>query len=105
MLFKYYMINSRVVLLSFHPFQMWASFSFSSSSIRQIQEKNLQYTNILKIVSVRYKCCPHVHHNRMVVHGQLVEPAVCLSNLYDVFLLDIVRDTKQNLWTMIYRSQ
>ena len=32
----------------------------------------------------------------MVVHGQLVEPAVCLSNLYDVFLLDIVRDTRQN---------
>ena len=42
---------------------------------------------------------------RMVVHGQLVEPAVCLSDLYDVFLLDIVRDTRQNLWTMIYRSQ
>ena len=34
---------------------------------------------------------------RMVVHGQLVEPAVCLSDLYDVFLLDIVRDTRQNL--------
>ena len=33
----------------------------------------------------------------MVVHGQLVEPAVCLSDLYDVFLLDIVRDTRQNL--------
>ena len=42
---------------------------------------------------------------RMVVHGQLVEPAICLSDLYDVFLLDIVRDTSQNLWTMIYRSQ
>ena len=42
---------------------------------------------------------------RMVVHGQLAEPAVCLSDLYDVFLLDIVRDTRQNLWTMIYRSQ
>ena len=42
---------------------------------------------------------------RMVVHGQLVEPAVCLSDLYDVFLLDIVRDTRQNLWTTIYRSQ
>ena len=41
----------------------------------------------------------------MVVHGQLVEPAVCLSDLYDVFLLDIVRDTRQNLWIMIYRSQ
>ena len=41
---------------------------------------------------------------RMVVHGQFIEPAVCLSDLYDVFLLDIVRDTKQNLWTMIYRS-
>ena len=26
-------------------------------------------------------------------------PAVCLSDLYDVFLLDIVRDTRQNLWT------
>ena len=26
---------------------------------------------------------------RMVVHGQLVEPAVCLSDLYDVFLLDM----------------
>ena len=37
----------------------------------------------------------------MVVHGQFVEPAVCLSDLYDVFLLDIVRDTRQNLWTMI----
>ena len=24
----------------------------------------------------------------MAVHGQLVEPAVCLSDLYDVFLLD-----------------
>ena len=42
---------------------------------------------------------------RMVVHGKLVEPAVCLSDLYDVFLLDIVKDTRQNLWTMIYRSQ
>ena len=30
---------------------------------------------------------------RMVVHGKLVEPVVCLSDLYDVFLLDIVRDT------------
>ena len=28
---------------------------------------------------------------RKVVHGQLVEPAVCLSDLYDVFLLDIGR--------------
>ena len=26
----------------------------------------------------------------MVVHGQLVEPTVCLNDLYDVFLLDIV---------------
>ena len=42
---------------------------------------------------------------RMVVHEQLVEHAVCLSDLYDVFLLDIVRDTRQNLWTMIYRTQ
>ena len=42
---------------------------------------------------------------RMVVHGQLVEPAVCLCDLYDVFLLYIVRDTRQNLLTMIYRSQ
>ena len=42
---------------------------------------------------------------RMVVHGQLVEPAVCLSDLNDVFLLNIVRDTRRNLWTMIYRSQ
>ena len=42
---------------------------------------------------------------RMVVDGQLVEPAVCLSDLYDIFLLDIVRDTRQNLWTMVYRSQ
>ena len=25
----------------------------------------------------------------MVVHKQLVEPAVCLSDLYDVFLLDL----------------
>ena len=41
----------------------------------------------------------------MVVHGQLVEPAVCLSDLYDVFLLDIVRETRQNLRTMICRSQ
>ena len=41
----------------------------------------------------------------MAVQGQLVEPAVCLSDLYDVFLLDIIRDTRQNLWTMIYRSQ
>ena len=41
----------------------------------------------------------------MVVHGQLVEPAVSLSDLYDVFLLDIVKDTRQNLLTMIYRSQ
>ena len=38
----------------------------------------------------------------MVVHGQLVEPPVRLSDLYDVFLLDIVRDTRQNLRTMIY---
>ena len=42
---------------------------------------------------------------RMVVHEQRVEPAVCLSDLYDVFLLDIVKDTRQNLWTIIYRSQ
>ena len=28
----------------------------------------------------------------MVVHRQLVEPGVCLSDLYDVFLFDIVRD-------------
>ena len=42
---------------------------------------------------------------RMVVHGQLVESAVCLGDLYDVFLLGIVRDTRQNLKTMIYRSQ
>ena len=42
---------------------------------------------------------------RMVAQGQLVEPAVCLSDLYDVFLSDIVRDTRQNLWTMIDRSQ
>ena len=41
---------------------------------------------------------------RMVVHGQLVESAVCLSDLYDVFLLGIVRDTRHNLWAMIYRS-
>ena len=41
----------------------------------------------------------------MVVHGQLVEPAVCLSDLYDVFLLDIFRDTRQNLWTMIYHRR
>ena len=33
--------------------------------------------------------------SRMAVHGELVEPAVCLSDLYDVFLLDIVRDTRQ----------
>ena len=38
----------------------------------------------------------------MVVHGQLVEPADSLSDLYDVFLLDIVKDTRQNLLTMIY---
>ena len=42
---------------------------------------------------------------KMVVNGQLVEPAVCLSDLHDVSLLDIVRDTRQTLWTMIYRSQ
>ena len=36
----------------------------------------------------------------MVVHGQLVQPAVCLSDLYDVFVLDTVRDTRQNLWTL-----
>ena len=40
----------------------------------------------------------------MVVHGQLVESVVCLSDLYDVFLLDIVTDTRQNLLTMMYRS-
>ena len=28
-----------------------------------------------------------------------------LSDPYDVFLIDIVRDTRQSLWTMIYRSQ
>ena len=33
---------------------------------------------------------------RMAVHGQLAEPAVCLSDIYDVFLLDIVKDTRQN---------
>ena len=40
----------------------------------------------------------------MVVHGQLLEPAVCLSDLCDVFLLAIVRDSRQNLWTMIFFS-
>ena len=44
------------------------------------------------------------NETRMVVHGQLVEPTVCLSDPYDVFLLDIVRDKRHNLWTMIYRS-
>ena len=33
----------------------------------------------------------YIFTTRMVVHGQLVEPAVCLRDLYDVFLLDIVR--------------
>ena len=46
-----------------------------------------------------------IDRTRMVVHGQLVEPAVCFSDLYDVFLLDIIRDTRQNLWTIVYRSQ
>ena len=46
-----------------------------------------------------------VEKTRMVVHGQLVDSAVCLSDRYDVYLLDIVRDTRQNFWTMIYRSQ
>ena len=36
--------------------------------------------------------------DNLFVHGQLVEPAVCLSDLYDVFLLNIVRDTMQSLW-------
>ena len=44
-------------------------------------------------------------NTRMVVQRQLVEPAVCLSDLYDVFLLDIVRGIRQNIWTMIYKSQ
>ena len=52
-----------------------------------------------------FNSLPRTCETRMVVHGQLVEPAVCLSGLYDVFLLDIVRDTRQNLWTMIHRSQ
>ena len=34
---------------------------------------------------------------RMVVHGQLVKHAVCLSDLYDIFLLDIVRDTRHDI--------
>ena len=38
---------------------------------------------------------------RIVVHEYLVVPAVCLSDLYDVFLLDIVGDTRQSLWTLI----
>ena len=38
---------------------------------------------------------------RMAVQGQLVKPAVFVSDIYDVFLLDNVRDTRQNLWTMI----
>ena len=42
--------------------------------------------------------------SRMIVQGQLVEHAVCFSDLYDVYLLEIVRDTRQNLWTMIFRS-
>ena len=33
----------------------------------------------------------------MVVYGQLAEPAVCLSDIYNVFLLEIVKDTRQNL--------
>ena len=41
----------------------------------------------------------------MVVQGQLVKPAVCFSYLYEVFLEDKVRDTRQNQWTMKYRSQ
>ena len=34
---------------------------------------------------------------RMVVHGQLIEPVVCLSDLHDVFLLNIVKE-------MVYTS-
>ena len=52
-----------------------------------------------------YTIWSEIQETRMVVHGQLIELAVCLSDLYDVFPLDIVRDTRQNLWTMIYRSQ
>ena len=48
--------------------------------------------------------CGHCYKTRMVVHGHLVQPAVCLSDLYDVFQLDIVRETRQTLWTMIYTS-
>ena len=33
---------------------------------------------------------------RMVVQGQLVEPAVHFSDLYEVFLQDKVRDTRHN---------
>ena len=35
----------------------------------------------------------------MVVHGKLVEPVVCLSDLYDVFLLDIVRGREAGGWS------
>ena len=51
----------------------------------------------LCFLSVYFLCVEILILTRMVVQGQLVEPAVCLSDLYDVFLLDIVKDTRQNL--------
>ena len=38
--------------------------------------------------------------SRMIVQGQLGKPAVCSSDLYEVFLYDKVRDIRQNDWTM-----
>ena len=67
--------------------------------------KTISYSSLKEIISQSDLYLVNLSSTRMVVHGQLVERAVCLSDLYDVFPLDIVRDTRQNLWTMIYRSQ
>ena len=64
-------------------------------------------TNVCVLLILKFSCTfvQSDQVTRMVDHGQLVEPAVCLSYLYDVFVLDIVKDTTQNLWAMIYRSK
>ena len=76
--------------------------NFFSGSLRFRDNESRLYFNLSSNVLIRDSS---LVKTRMVVHRQLVEPAVCLSDLYDVFLLDIVRDSKQNLWTMIDRSQ
>ena len=76
--------------------------SYGPDKSRQTDACTYNHTKIETAMS-RF-AANRLYKTKMVAHRQHVEPAVRLSDLYDVFLLDIVRDTRQNLWTMIYRS-